>query len=184
MQRYLGAVAGLTLAAAAIAAPAQAQNVSDARTVRFGVQGGLSMPTGDFGDVAEMGFLIGGMMDIRPATLPVDFRIDLAYNRWGLDDGGLDLDGSFSGLSLGGNVVVAIPTEGTVGPYVLGGLGMYRTTIEVEDEDESETDLGMQLGGGLNFRLSGFETFVEARYHKIFGDTDADFLPIVFGIRF
>ena len=46
MQRTFGVIAGLTLAAAA-AAPAAAQSAADVRPVRFGVQAGLSLPTGD-----------------------------------------------------------------------------------------------------------------------------------------
>ena len=188
MQRFFGALAGLTLTAAVAAAPAQAQNAADARAVRFGVQAGLSMPTGDFGDGANMGFLVGGTLDLRPAALPVYFRADLAYQRWGLDDeafGGLDVDGNASQISLAGNVVFPFPTEGMARPYVLGGLGIYRSTISAEflgeEQDESETDLGFQLGGGVQFRLSGFDTYIEARYHDV---ADASFIPIVFGLKF
>lgn len=191
MQRFFGALAGLTLTAAVAAAPAQAQNADDARAVRFGVQAGLSLPTGDFGDAANMGFLVGGTMDLRPASLPVYFRADLAYQRWGLesvDFEGFDIDGNASQISLAGNVVLPFPTEGMARPYILGGLGFYRTTLNLEiegvEDDESETDLGFQFGGGVQFRLSGFDTYLEARYHDVGGDTDASYIPIVFGIKF
>lgn len=191
MQRFFGALAGLTLTAAVAAAPAQAQNMDDARAVRFGVNAGLSMPTGDFADLADLGFLVGGTLDIRPATLPVYFRADLSYQRWGVkgtEIEGFDVDGNASQISLLGNVVLPFATEGGLRPYVLGGLGIHRSTIDIEVEDfeelsgkESETDLGFQLGGGLQFRLTGFDAYIEARYHDV---ADASYIPIVFGIKF
>ena len=40
------------------------------RAVRFGVQGGLSIPMGDDSDFLETGFTVGGLVDYMPATLP------------------------------------------------------------------------------------------------------------------
>lgn len=175
MQRILGAIAALTLAAG-VAAPAAAQNAADARSMRFGVQGGLSVPMGDDGDVLESGFTVGGLLDFMPAALPVGIRFNLDYTRWGAKVG----DESASVISGTAAAMYTVPTTGGVSPYVLGGVGMYRGDCSA-DECEGETDFGFNLGGGVNFNLGTLGTFAEVRYHNVDGSS---WLPVVFGIRF
>ena len=44
---------------------------------------------------------------------------------------------------------------------------------------------GINVGGGFEFALSGFDTFVEARFHSVFTDNSSTkFIPISFGIKF
>jgi hypothetical protein len=53
------------------------------------------------------------------------------------------------------------------------------------DISNSENKFGINLGGGFTFNLSGFETFVEARYHTIFTDeNNTSFIPLSFGFKF
>ena len=178
MKRILGALAGLTLVAAA-AAPAAAQNVDDMRTLRFGVQGGVSMPMGDFGEIANLGFLVGGLLDVQPAGMPVGFRFNVDYQRWGADDAvGVD---NFNSLSGTGAVMFTVPTTGGISPYVLGGVGMYRSNCGGNDACEASNDFGFNLGGGLNFGLGTLDTGVEVRYHNV---DDSSFITIPFIIRF
>ena len=99
IKRLLSTLAGVSLAVAAVAPAAVAQDAASMRAVRFGVEGGLSMPTGDFGDAADMGFLIGGIMDIMPANWPVAIRTNLDYQRWGTE---ADID--FTTISVTGDV--------------------------------------------------------------------------------
>ena len=175
MQRILGVLAGLTLAAAA-AAPAAAQGADDMRAVRFGVQGGLSLPMGDDSDFLETGFTVGGLVDYMPAMLPIGIRFNLDYTRWGAKD----LDESASVISGTAAAMYTVPTSGGVRPYVLGGVGMYRGDCSA-DECEGETDFGFNVGGGVNFDLGTLGTFAEVRYHNVDGGS---WLPVVFGIRF
>ena len=176
MKRFLVAAAGLALSAA-VAAPASAQATEDLRTVRFGVQGGLSMPMGDFGDFAGTGYTIGGLLDARPASLPFGIRFNVDYHNWGGED--LFEDTDFNVLSGTAAAMFTVPTTGGISPYVLGGIGMYR--FGCGDDCDSSTDFGFNLGGGLNFNLGTMDTFAEVRYHSA---DDTNFLPIVFGIRF
>ena len=180
MKRILGALAGLTLVAAA-AAPVAAQNMADMRTMRFGVQGGISMPTGDYGDFAKMGFIVGGLLDVMPASMPVGFRFNVDYQRWGFDGA----DGNFSMLSGTGDVMFTIPTSAGIRPYVLGGVGLYRGDCSIS-ECEASNDFGFNLGGGLNFGLGTLDTGVEIRWHKVSsdGEFDPSFITIPFIIRF
>lgn len=195
MRRWHTAVAGAVgLLMSASLAGAQGTEGATRRPLDFGLLGGLSMPMGDFGDVAKMGFHIGGFGAARLSeTSPIKIRAELVYNRFGAegfeDVGEVDVDGNYSILSITGNAIYDLPAEGMVRPYVMGGLGLYRFTASVDadipgagdvDSSASETEFGFNIGGGLNFQLSGFATFVEIRYHS----ADADYIPISFGIRF
>ena len=74
-------------------------------------------------------------------------------------------------------------------PYLVVGGGMYRSksTATVANVEVSNTywDPGIQGGLGISFALSGFNTFVEAKYVNVFGENDSfNFVPISFGVRF
>jgi len=187
MKRVLGAVASLSLGAMVVAAPAGAQAPGTSIGPRFGIAAGLAQPTGDAGDVADLGFNITGTLDMRVAAIPFPLRFDVQYNRHGLGDTpGADVDGSYSVIAgIADAVFNFSPATSTLRPYALGGVGIYRQAVDVEDFDgESETNLGLNFGGGLRIPLSGFDTYVEARYNTIFGDESGGYIPIVFGVRF
>jgi opacity protein-like surface antigen len=172
MKRVLGMVAGATLAVAAAAAPAVAQDAA-ASPMQFGVQGGIIFPDG-----GDIGLQVAGTLGMRPAALPIGLRFDVGYSRYGVE--GVDVTGSvIHGM---GSAVFTIPTESTFRPYVLGGLGIYRSSFDVDiaGVDDSSTDLGFHAGGGIELPLGGLNSYVEARLH--FGDVE--FIPIMFGIRF
>jgi hypothetical protein len=61
---------------------------------------------------------------------------------------------------------------------------MYNQSITDSDFD-SETDVGINVGAGLNFPLTGMRgVFIEARYHSIFTEgSNTTFLPITLGLR-
>jgi opacity protein-like surface antigen len=56
-------------------------------------------------------------------------------------------------------------------PYAGAGLGVGFSTVEIGDETESETDLGVNLVGGAVFGFGGIRPFVQARL-KLGGDAD------------
>jgi opacity protein-like surface antigen len=137
MLRIPGVLAGLALGAAATAAPAAAQAASELRTVRFGVQGGLAMPTGEDADFLDTGFSVGGTIDWRLVNRPFGLRFDVGYQRLGLSDDfeAVEVDGSASVLSGTGAVVLSIPTAGAVRPYLLGGAGAYHMRVSLDIPD-------------------------------------------------
>jgi opacity protein-like surface antigen len=182
MKHILAALAAGVLTAAVATAPAGAQDDTGPRTVRVGVAAGLAMPMGDFGDFADMGFNVTGTVDAQPAALPVGVRLDVMYNRFGLSD----VDGNASILAGLLNAVLSFGTQTSAQPYFIGGVGLYRAAFDIDNVgDDSETAFGIGLGGGVRFPLSGFDTYVEARYHNAFTDEESTtFIPITFGIRF
>ena len=53
------------------------------------------------------------------------------------------------------------------------------------DISDTQTKFGINVGGGFTFNLSGFETFVEARFHSVFTEeSNTNFIPLSFGFKF
>ena len=190
MKRSMMTVAALALTVVG-ASSAQAQV---ARPISFGVSAGAAIPTGDMGDGLNTGFGLTGLAELKTPTLPVNFRGELSFNRFGVKDLPSGIDGHsriFAGIV---NAVATIPTTGTIQPYFLGGPGVYslKTTLSdgSTDVSVSKTAMGLNGGAGLNFHIGTFSTFAEVRYHYIFskddnnGFTNAQTIPLSFGIRF
>lgn len=172
------AAAALLLTAAA-ALPAHAQISSP---IKFNVRAGAALPMGDFGDAVNTGFTLGGGLTLRAPLMPVALRVDGDYNRFAFDTDLADEDVSIWAITANAQVAPALSPI-----YFIGGAGMYSMSAF----DESETDFGLNGGAGLRIPLTGFNTFVEARYHHVFTKDDADpnssntqYLPIVFGVEF
>lgn len=173
---------------AAIAAPAALSAQTADKPVTFGVSSGLSLPMGDFSEGLNSGYNITGHVYFKPAALKsLRLRGDVSFDRFSYDG----TDDSFRSLGFVGNVVYDFPTPSSsmVKPYVLGGLGLFNGKTSVDlgalEGSRSDTNLGIQVGGGLAFQLSGFSTFAEAKLVNVFSDGEsARFIPITFGVRF
>ena len=187
MHRFFGRFA-TAAGALLIAATAQAQGTSGSvgKSYKFGGDLGAAVPLGDFADGADVGYHIGGLFEYTPKSMPVSWRGELAYNHNGISD----IDGNFSMLNLVGNAVMPLGNKaGSIRPYVIGGMGVYRVkasaSFEGVDVSQSDTKFGLNAGGGLSFHLSGFETFVETRFNSVFTDgSNMNFMPFTFGFKF
>lgn len=171
------------LGAAALALVLSASTVQAQKPMSFGVALGATMPTGDFGDVADMGFHALGTLAWSPPTLPVGLRFDAMFNQLGGKSSPLAGDFSYRIMGLIANATWGMPMAASpISPYLIGGLGFYQTSVSCDGcPSNSETDLGFNVGVGTKFALSGFGTFAEIRYHKV---ADGSFIPISFGIMF
>lgn len=178
--------------AAVIAMPsAVTAQVAPARQITFGASAGLSMPTGDLGDASNAGYVIAGHVFYRPASIQaLRFRGDVSFDRWGAKEDVEGADASRRSFGFVANALYdfASSAESGIRPYVLGGLGLYNSKTSVEFAGEtvtgSATDIGLQVGGGLQFQLSGFSTFAETKYVNVFSDGSISWVPITFGVRF
>jgi hypothetical protein len=185
MKRIGAAIGALTLALT-IGASAQAQETMMARPVKFGLGAGASLPIGDFGDAAELGFHGQGVVQFGLAALPVGLRADVMYHALGGKEGLPDWS------VIAGNLNAQLSMAGLVAqPYLIGGLGLYRSDVGdtrvdgITVDPEASTDFGINVGVGAQFNLSGFAAFLEARFHNIFVEGGSlRLIPITFGIMF
>lgn len=178
------AVAVVAAFTAVSAAPVAAQSISP---ISFNVRAGAALPLSDFGDLYGTGFNVGAGLSFKPMMLPVGLRFDGDYNRFSAKD--VD-DFNTSIWALTANAVVAPPMSPL---YAIGGIGYYSMGIsgDAAPDVDSESDMGFNVGAGFKLPLTGFTTFVEARYHHVMtkddeipGSVNTKFLPIVFGIQF
>ena len=185
----------LGVAAAALMLSGSAAVVHAQNPVSFGIAAGASFPTGDLGDGGNTGFHGMVTLGMTPAMVPFGLRIDGMYNNIGGDDqtiGGETLTGqSFETLAATVNAMFSMPGMMVTSPYLIGGVGYYSSRFKSDQGDSERTnDLGLNLGIGAKFNLSGFGTVAEVRSHTIFdGDDDLDignssFIPLTFGIMF
>ena len=170
---------GLTVAALALSVMAFAPG-ADAQA-RFGIAGGLAVPTGDFGDFAKSGFNIEGNLEFRPETMPFGLRADVFFNRFAIDEDATGIDGNFRAFGAALNALFQMAGVSAT-PYLV--VGPTITNLDVSEGNiDSETKVGAQAGVGVKFPLSGMTSRVEARYHTIFTEDDnTNMFLINFGI--
>lgn len=185
----LSAAAACALVASA--SVAQAQNMSP---VKFGVSGGVALPSGDLSKGFSSGYNVAGHLGFMAPMFPAGLRADVAWNKFGQkNNSGVDfsiLSGTLNGVF---NLSAGMPAS----PYLLAGLGMYRGKSDMKNCpptftcSNTSTDFGLNGGLGMKFNLSGFSTFAEVRYHyvmskdsKVPSSRNTAFIPISFGIMF
>ncbi len=193
MKRMLGLIAGLALVAALVAPVADAQGVNGARTVSFGVAGGLTLPTGDASDGLKTGYHGQVLVQFNPG-LPFGLRVDGMYHSMDFEGGGGDAR-VIAGVL---NAMFPFGTAGAqVQPYASAGAGIYNLKANFDDYfvpnayivggegSGSTTKIGLNGGLGLRFQLSGLSTFVEARFHNVFTEeSSTQLLPFTVGLMF
>jgi opacity protein-like surface antigen len=112
----------------------------------------------------------------KPLLVPIGLRVEGMFNSFDFD--GTDVSMRVMGLT--GNATYTILPQ----LYAIGGIGMYNSKASV-DNSESSTDFGFNIGAGVNIPLTGFGTYIEARYHHVpVEDGSFKFIPVTFGIRF
>ena len=156
---FLKGLVAAALGVALLAAPAAAQ-------IGWSIGAGVSMPNADG---AENGFHGMGAATFGLGPAPIKIRADVMYHAFdGASTLGVDGDAMWHFM------------PGPLSPYAIGGLSWGTTSID--GIDESESDFGWNLGGGLDFGISALSFFAEARYLKL-GDGDG-IIPVTVGLRF
>ena len=171
MRRSL-AVAALLVGSLIAAPEARAQ-------LSLSVAAGAALPMGDVGDGLKMGYNATVGLGFKPLLLPVGLRVEGMFNSFDVDVTGIDASLRTMALTANGTFALgpAMPL------YFIGGLGMYNNKFSTASEGES--DLGINFGAGFNIPLTGFGTFIEARYHHIMTEgTSYAIVPITVGIKF
>ncbi len=182
MRRSIIATALFGIALFSMSSESRAQVSTVAKPVQFGIAAGAALPVSDLSNGASTGFNVTGTIGIAPQLIPLGVRIDAAYNRFGLKNG---VSGDVHFTSVTGNLVYKIPSE-AVSPYLIGGAGWYNAGGTVSGFGSgSSNHFGWNLGGGISMPLSGFDTFLEARYNQVQGNGGTSkYIPITFGVMF
>ena len=186
MNRLSTAIAAAALATFTLAGSASAQS---SKSLSLGISGGAAIPAGDFSDLYTTGYNGTVSLMMKSFGSPIGLRIDGMYNKLSVrDDAFVSIPGlgeveSASILGANANLVYALPGTGIM-PYLIGGAGIYSTKVHGDDFDtDAENNFGVNGGIGAAFPLSGFNTFIEARFHNIFSDGNStQFVPVTFGI--
>jgi hypothetical protein len=171
----------LAVAAVALTANAAAAQ-SPLKPFSFGVTGGASMPTGDFGDAASTGYNVGALLELKPIASPVSLRFEGTYQSFDAKA----FDGTARIVAGLANAALRLPVGTLVHPYIIGGAGMYNVGGKAGGQSlESQNKIGINGGVGFELPLTGISTFVEARYHNVFTEGSSTTLfPVTVGLRF
>ena len=147
-----------------------------AAQVRLMAGAGLSSPIGDFGDVAESGWHGMAGLQLGVPAIPIALRADGAYHKFGQ----AVANPSSSMLSGALSLVLSLPGVGLV-PYILGGVGSYRTSV---DGFDATSDSGFHGAFGVNIGALGFGGFGEVRLVNVSqSGGDARFVMATLGLR-
>lgn len=172
------ALASLALVAASLLGPivAQAQ-----KPVTVAVAAGFSVPTSDLSDTHDAGWNASVALGFNMPVSNLGFRFEGFYNEFGGKTRGLvtQLDLRIAG----GTADVTYALGGsTIRPYLIGGVGAYNSKFK---GGSSDTNFGINAGGGFKFALGTLSTFAEARLHTFSSSGNStQFVPITFGVEF
>lgn len=115
------------------------------------VGGGATIPTGDFGEVANAGWMVfGGVMSpVGTQGLQIGAEGYYGGNGHELTDGSSDLYGALAlaGLTFG-------PEDAAASPFVFGGLGFMSHSAEVLGVEATESGVAVSGGAGVSFPFS------------------------------
>ncbi len=176
MRRWILAVAFVGVASSVTSLEAQQ------RPIFIGLAGGVSLPQGDLGgDAVNTGWHALGTIGLSTLMQPLGLRLDVAYNRFAFSD----VDGHQSVGSATLNGTYRLPmTNSPLSPYLIAGLGAYRTECSLGAGCEASTKFGWNVGLGTKLFV-GFRSFVEARFHQTKRAGRAvSYFPLTFGLMF
>lgn len=157
----------------------------------FGVAAGPSAALGDFGKVVDAGYHVTGIATVSVPLAPIGLRIEGSFSDFNYKSS--ISTGNAKARIYSGTANVVLSTPGIVGPYVIGGLGVYNASAVCTACNSSDTKVGYNGGGGFMIGLAGFSVFVEARYHYVPGASNAttggansstQFIPVSVGVTF
>ena len=149
----------------------------------WALDGSIGFAVPSYGN-ANLGFDLMGAAEWHPkSTLPVAFRGEIGWDAFGYGGGA-----SSDIVRFDVDALYDIPVHWTskLQPYLLGGLGIYHVSVSCSGclFGASDTNLGINLGGGLRYPFGPVDGFFELRWHEAFAAGDAAFFPFQFGVRY
>jgi opacity protein-like surface antigen len=151
------------------------------RPIFVGLAGGVSLPQGAFGNAVNTGWHALGTIGLSTLMQPLGLRLDVAYNRFEFSN----VDGHQAVGSATLNGTYRLPmTNSPFSPYLIAGLGAYRSDCSLATGCDATTRFGWNVGLGTKLYV-GFRSFLEARYHRTKRrDGGANYFPLTLGLMF
>jgi len=175
----------MVLAVLAVVCLAGVGGVS-AQGARFGIGGGLLIPTGDYKNGDKAGWLASVDGTYWLAGNQIGIRLDASYSQTSEKSGVLAHKTKMIG-GLGEIVYAFMTPADQLRPYVFGGVGVFNVKLSAAGGDTSATKVGFGGGAGFAFKVGAGSTrvFVEGRYTsvKVYGAT-LPFIGVKAGLRF
>ena len=141
---------------------------------QIGASGGIAFPVSDLGNSTNTGYNIAVAVGVKPYASPIGLRFEAAYNEFGLQGGG----GNVNIPAFTANATLALPAAGFT-PYVIGGAGLYRPSANLTGigSGNAENDFGFNIGGGFHHGFPGHgEGFCAITMHSHHSSTSATVL--------
>jgi len=179
----------VTACAALLLLPLAAPALPAQRPVSIGVGGGASLPQGTLGDATNTGWHALAVIALGATMQPLGLRLDLAHNQFALSDRArvaLGGSGHESVTSATLNATYRLPmTDSPMSPYLVSGLGAYRSDCSLDVGCDATTRYGWNVGLGAKLVGFGLRSFVEARYHRTSrGGSAVHYVPLTVGLTF
>ena len=135
------------LAAVLLAGPAAAQ-IPHITPFAFEGRAGIAAPTGDLGDAAKNGFIVGGSITYHALPI-VGFYAGASHAQMGAEDG--DGDYKDSGFELGARIGIPTPLI-PIDPWIKAGAVFHRLELSgATGGDFDDWGTGYEVGAGLGF---------------------------------
>ena len=160
----------ISLACLALLATLALPATTSAQSIYAG--GGANFTTGDYGDVADTGWLgvLGLLIPVGGDAVAVGVEGLYGQNGFSSEFESLGVSGNWKGYGVMGIVDISFGDPDGVSPYVFAGAGLLVTDASVVRGDGTEgtdaaNDFGYEGGAGLAFPLGGNVLgWIEGRY--------------------
>ncbi|MEO8478314.1 MAG: hypothetical protein ABI542_01680 [Gemmatimonadota bacterium] len=173
MRRSLIGISTLALGLVLATAPARAQQVF--------VAGGVTLPSGDFGDGFKTGWVANAGVSFWASA---NGRAKLwAEGLYGQNKVDATVDTDLKATLMGGfgSITYNLTGGSSTVPYLIGTVGYLREKISAGGDSESKGGLGFGGGAGLSFG----KPYIEARYLTAsIGGGTTSFIMAVVGVTF
>ena len=153
-------------------------NKGSKEKINAGVNLGLFMPQGDFGDAFGSGLKLGFTVDYRLQE-NIIINGEIGYIKLEAKDVS---ELKFTEYPINAGVKYLIPMEGQLIPYVKGGLGMYMQKITYGDGKESANEFGCNIGGGASYSVVSNMFLSGEIVYDLVADTNA--LNLMFNFKY
>lgn len=162
--------------------------------VRVVVDGGLTVPSGEFKATHQNGFHYGAMLILTIPGLPIAIRPEVSLTSFRVREpptASTLLTDYKHTKTVSGLGNIELPIAG--GLYLMGGAGVLSLKADTATlgRQLSASNLMLDLGGGIRFKLGErIDGFLEARVgtasfdKEKFGYSRAQFVPLTFGLVF